>query len=158
MQTLRERMDELCLWFDVGGEPACAEVRALLDLTILDGVGLVAMDAKAGARVLFRENDHAKFEDIGGTEQDQYSRHLKHILTTCGIIVPDEVVDAAIHTDKDGIPQSFFRRTGRMDPLVEPYALDNLDDSYTITITHKPSESPNGCTGKSGLHPQGKGE
>jgi len=68
------------------------EAEGIADLNIIEGAA-VALDLKAGVRALFRENEHAAFDDISGTEQMQYYGHLKAILAACmpGIIVPDEV-------------------------------------------------------------------
>ena len=150
MQTVRERMDELDLWFDAGREPSNSRVLGLLDLTIIDRAA-VAMDLKAGARALFRENKHATFDDISGTMQAQYYEHLRAILLACHIIVPDEV--GVVEVDEG----SWYHG----DP---PQALIGDTDITGRTVAvlpeRNPSESPNSCqtgnscTGESISHPQ----
>ena len=76
----------------------------LLDLTILDGVGLVAMDREAGAKAVWVRECHergaldpSQIEEgwrvmLAATKQ-RYFDFATDILTACGIIVPDDPDD-----------------------------------------------------------------
>jgi len=163
--TLREALKNMACLMVAGLMPGINDTHIryripdrLLDLRIIGGA-LVALDTEEAEQIIMLI-ENAAYHDNSAYMSEEDA--VNAILTACmpGIIVPDEVVDAAIGWDEDDddVPRFFFRRYG-MDALVKPYADDDPDASYTITITRKSSGSPNSCqngndcTGKSILHP-----
>jgi len=118
-----------------------------------DEVPLVAMDVEAGVEWLnWLAGDAA---DSANGKDEKRAEAFRAALTACKIIPADEdddvyevVRNCEFHTVEGGgcvvsLPHRFDGGWGRYKP----------GDNLTITITRKPSESPNGCTGKSVLHP-----
>ena len=92
MQTLREAINKRRLHpSDYEATIRALELPRLADLTILDRVGLVAMDVEAGDAAVLQEL-------VEGYEKGE---SLRRILTACipGIIVPDEVVELGKRSD-----------------------------------------------------------
>lgn len=137
MQTLRERCDECGFHIQITHGPtpeAAEEALRLLDLPILDGVGLVAMDVDKAAQVCWGLGLRHQtgelpslltmmhWETVEEEVKEKWREEARAILTACGIIVPDEVVEAPFEGTVLGIGSSFARV---------------IHEGDTITITRK---------------------
>lgn len=97
-----------------------------LDLTIIDGVGLVAMDVEAGVEMLnWLIGDGA---DSANGKDEARANAFRAALTACGIIVPDEVETVNEH------PQAWVLVRVEDDRVVK------LETGDTLTVTRKPKE------------------
>lgn len=156
MPTLREALRHMGCLMVKGLMPGTNETHIcylvpdrLLDLTVIEGVGLVAMDVEAGAKETARVWADGAGMDAAVSETDMDD--LKRILAACGIIVPDEV--GVVEVDESswyhGLPDRVLLND-----------IDITGRTVAVLPERNPSESPNSCqtgnscTGESISHPQ----